>query len=529
MASTNKKFFVRQGQMSKLEFSNGHFNLTTDLKIKSDGFWIKVDKGVYSTKSLKAAAEFRRFSSETCEKIFKRTFNVKYSDPILPPLPHLDPHQLEGVTWILSRKRCYLAHAPGAGKTCQAITAALLCTLNAKGQVLLIVPPSLVANWQREIEMWGTELGRYPTIGFVRTSKEKAFVDWHSDILIIPDSMLWTDWVYMKLQDIKRNLRFIAVDEASRLKEQNSKRSIAFYGGYFEKRYYAGIFQHARHVVFLDGSPMPNRATELWAPTYALDPSAIDCLEFDDFGYRYGGAVLNPRGVWEYKGTSRERELKEKLQKDFMHVVTEDKLNHPERLRSILVMNEDVRSSDQKSWEAKHLPKLKEIDDEVSVGEMAHFRLELGLRKTSFIYSYVADRLREKNESILLFVWHREVAQILDTKLQNFKPRLVIGGTPDAQREKAFSDFQEGKAKLIIGNIQAMGRGHNLQRADRIIFGEFSWTDETNKQCEKRASRRGRDSQKAVRCEYICCPNSIDEKVLRSVFTKEKRVRKVIG
>jgi SNF2 family DNA or RNA helicase len=73
-----------------------------------------------------------------------------------------------------------------------------------------------------------------------------------------------------------------------------------------------------------------------------------------------------------------------------------------------------------------------------------------------------------------------------------------------------------------------MGRGHNLQRADRVIFGEFSWTDELNKQAEKRASRRGNE-RAFVRCEYVVAPGSIDEKVVQALFTKEKRVREIIG
>ena len=273
---------------------------------------------------------------------------------------------------------------------------------------------------------------------------------------------------------------------------------------------------------------MPNRAMELWAPTYALDPMSIDCMDHDDFGFRYGGATLNERGAWEYKGTSREAELKARLQKSFMHVVTEDKLSHPERRRSILMMNEDVRSPEHKTWERKHLGSIESFDDR-EPGELAHFRQELGRRKVPFIGQYVKDRLANKNESILLFVWHRDVAQMLSTYLQNFKPGLVIGGTKSEDRERIFKDFQSGKCRLIIGNIQAMGRGHNLQKADRVIFGEFSWTDELNKQCEKRASRRGRDHTAFVRCEYICAPGSIDEKVLRSVFAKERRVKKVIG
>lgn len=514
---------------ASLTFIEGQFFLTDPPTTKFNEQWVRIDNRTVVTRNLKAAAEFRRFTDVTCERVFNRAFNKKYDLPILPPLTFLDPHQIEGVKWVLSRKRSYLAHAPGAGKTAQAIVASLLAFGSEKAQTLFVVPPSLTMNWQREIETFAPLMGEFPTTAIVPLSAKRGMMNWGADYIIVPDSMLWADWVWMKLRDLKRNFKVIAVDEASRLKEPFSKRSIAFYGGHFEKRNYPGLFQDVRHVIFLDGSPMPNRAMELWAPTFALDPMAIDCMDSNDFGYRYGGATLNDRGVWEFKGTSREAELKARLQKSFMHVVTEDVLTHPERRRSILMMTEDVRSLEQKTWERKHLPKLKEIEEKSSQGELAHFRQELGRRKVNFIGRYVSERLREKNESILLFVWHRDVVQMLETYLKNFKPGVVQGGTKNEDRERIFADFQSGKCKLIIGNIQAMGRGHNLQKADRVVFGEFSWTDETNKQCEKRASRRGRDSEAFVRCEYIVCPNSIDERVLTSVFTKERRVRKVIG
>ena len=112
--------------------------------------------------------------------------------------------------------------------------------------------------------------------------------------------------------------------------------------------------------------------------------------------------------------------------------------------------------------------------------------------------------------------------------LEKYGPGVVMGGTPAREREREFDFFQHGKKKILIMNIAAGGRGHNLQAADRVIFGEFSWTDELNRQCEKRASRKGSDKE-FIRAEYIVCPNSMDEVVLSSVFTKERRVRKVIG
>lgn len=492
------------------------------LKLSKNAHWESIGNDAYTTTSLGAAVEFKQYATGGMKKIFSNILQEHYCTPKIPSLP-LDPHQEEGIKWILSRKRSYLAHAPGAGKTCEAIIAS--CISEKPGTSVYIVPPSLALNWEREILKFTEWLDIWPAIGRVKQSDTQDEVAWNADFLIIPDSMLTKDWVYTRLQNLK--IKLLAVDEASRFKEPYAERSLAFYGGKDGEKVYPGIFRNAKHVVFLDGSPMPNRPMEIWGPTYALHPEAIDCMGQDDFGYRYCGAKPNQFGVWEYKYSSNEKELNGKLTKDFMHVVKEEELSHPERRRSMVFMDEDVRTSQQKTWERRHLKEVP-LSDAVSQGDLARFRKELGLKKVPWIARYVRERIKEKNESILLFVWHREVAGKLYSALESFNPGFAIGGTPPAQRERDFNRFQNGVIKLLILNIAAGGRGFNLQRADRVIFGEFSWTDETNKQAEKRASRKGSDKE-FVRCEYIVCPNSIDEIVLKSVFAKETRIRKIIG
>lgn len=485
----------------------------------------------WETRDLGAAAKYRRYADEKTEKILTRTFQQHYpvSDETAAALRKLpiDPHQYAGIMWALSRKRSYLAHAPGAGKTCEAIMVALWGAKKAHGHSVFIVPPSLVGNWEREIlrfTKW--RRGVYPCIGVVGATSEKDHVAWRADYIIVPDSMLAKPWVQEKLQEMTMNT--LVVDEASRLKEYDSERSLAFYGGAVDGKSYPGIFKDARHVVFLDGSPMPNRPIELWAPTYALHPEAIDCLSRDDFGYRYCGARPNEFGKWEYLYSSNEEELRGKLQEDFMHVVTEDELSHPERLRSMLVMTKDVRSLEHREWEQRNLSGITFDGENASQGDLARFRHELGMRKVPWVAQYVRERLRDKNESILLFAWHRDVVAALACELRKYPFGIINGGVDAKKREEHVKNFQSGKYRLLILNIAAGGRGYNLQRADRAVFAEWSWTDETNRQCEKRGSRKG-STKRNLRCDYIVCPGSLDEPVLRSCFTKERRVRKVIG
>lgn len=512
----------------QLSFDHGEFILTKP-GIKEPrhlAHWKWSGKETWVTTNLKAASAYRKFSDEIAEKVFNRSFTKFYDTPWLPPLSFLDPHQREGVEWILSRSRSYLAHAPGAGKTCQTIVASLLL-LSAR-PALFIVPPTLTLNWERETNRFSNLMGIYTTVSIVPKSTKEFIMNWGADFIICPDSMITKDWVYEKLLHLKP--RLIAVDEASRFKEPFSQRSKAFYGGKINEKTYPGLFQDCPHTVFLDGSPLLNRSMELWAPTYCLNPMAIDCMEYYDFGFKYGGPVLTKFGNYEFKGNTNQDELRERLQKDFMHVVPESSLNHPERRRSLVYMNEDVRSKDVKAWEQKNVKNLRlnDIKEGADRGDLAEIRFKIGMQKVPWVVKYIKERFEARPQSILLFAWHREVCEELCEGLEEFNPALVYGGTKSVERERSIKEFNSGKRQLLVGNIQSLGRGHNIQRADRVTFAEYSWTDELNKQCEKRSSRRG-NNKSHIRCEYIVLPNSIDELVLQSVFRKEKAVKKVIG
>lgn len=481
---------------------------------------------------MKTAATFSRFADVSAKRILDRILVKQYSIEGIEFPSFLDPLQVDGVKWVLSRSRSYLAHAPGAGKTCEAIVSAMLT--KGEGQVVFIVSPQLTANWAREVAKFyplvaPEAVKAWHPIAVIPESNKQQFTGWRAEFLIIPDSMLTKAWVLEKLKGIKK--RFVAVDEASRFKDPTAQRTIALFGGKLKDGSTSrGLIQDAHHAVLLDGSPMTSRPIELWAPTYATAPEAIDFMNYTQFGLRYCGAIKDARGGWEFKHSSNEQELKQKLTHSFMHIIGEEKLNHPERRRKMVFMNKDVRSSEQKSWERNHLSdfSLSDIDEEASRGDMAHYRAELGMRKVPWVSAYVKDRLETKGESVLLFAHHRDVVQALADKLSKFNPGIVIGGTLAVHRERMFSEFQAGERKLLILNIAAGGRGHNLQRADRVVFGEWAWTDETNKQCEKRTSRRGNEKL-FTPCDYIVCPSSMDEVVLKSVFAGAARVKKVIG
>ena len=62
----------------------------------------------------------------------------------------LYPHQIEGVAFLLGRRRALLADDMGLGKTRQSIIA--MTEVESEGPYLVICPASVKRNWAREIE-----------------------------------------------------------------------------------------------------------------------------------------------------------------------------------------------------------------------------------------------------------------------------------------------------------------------------------------------------------------------------------------
>lgn len=525
------------GEM-RLSFEKGYFYLNAygvPLKSLRDGLqqgWRLTLDSKFVTNNLAAASRYQQYSDESAQKIFKTICNEKREMPQKPLPDFLDPHQVEGVKWALTRKRSFLNHAPGAGKSLQALVVSEYT--DPWAQTLIICPPTLTENWRRQIEEWIPKLiKRSFTCSSIGQSPTANSVDWNADYIICPHSMLTTPWVYNRLK--KMTVGTLIVDEASTFKEYTSQRTKALYGGKHTngktETNFSGLVRGSHRVLLLDGSPMPNRPIELWTALYGCTPETIEYMGRQSYGLRYCGASKNVRGEWEFKYSSNEHELRERLHRDFMHTVREEALEHAARQRKIIYTTTDPRTPEMIAWEAKNLYSALEFvhNENGSQGALAAHRAQLGLKKIPFIYKYTVEKL-EAGESVLLFVWHRVVALELKNLLGKYKPGLVIGGTDALEKQRAKNNFEKGKTNICIGNIRSMGVGHNqFERTDRIIFGEFSFTDEYNLQCEKRASRKGRSQDRPVLCDYLIAGNTMDEKVLRSVFSKIKRKERIFG
>jgi len=163
---------------------------------------------------------------------------------------------------------------------------------------------------------------------------------------------------------------------------------------------------------------------------------------------------------------------------------------------------------EQRAAQAEQLIRIEALKQVAVAGKM---KAALG---------WIGDFL-ETGEQLIVFATHINVVEAVADAFP--ASRKIYGGTPMEARAQAVDDFQSGKARIIVGNIQAMGVGLTLTAASNVAFLELPWTPAALTQAEDRAHRIGQDSD-SVTAHYLLSERTIDEEIEKLIAQKRKVV-----
>lgn len=477
---------------------------------KKAGFrWHPGDK-VWYTPRLAVASRLREYADDAAKRILNR-YCLEYKPwaGAIPHPPDLEPFdfQLDAVKFALDRNKSYLGLDPGLGKT---ICAALIINALKLRPALYICPPFLTRNVENELKKWCL-------LNPNRISRELKL---GTSVLIVPDSKLYDLHTKTRIKNFvlycqnQKAEPMVFVDEAHRYKNASAQRTRALFDivGDFEK------------IIFLSGSPMPNRPMELYSILSNLVPETIDYLNRFEFGMKYCAGFKGPWG-YDFSGASNVEELASRVKGPFMLRLKKDVLKLPPRLQEIVFLEDEMPPllAEMERKLLAYCPNSDYIKEglEAQDGEKLHlatYRKLLGEMKTAQAIKYLQFIL-EDGEAVLVFAHHKEVISKLSTGLRKYLPMVIDGKTPMAERHAIQERFKESnRHNLVILNLQAGGIGFNFTKATRVVFTEFSWVPGENDQAIDRAHRIGQ--KQTVLAQYLVFKDSIDEKILISNFKK---------
>ena len=429
----------------------------------------------------------------------------------------LFPHQIEGVAFLLGRRRAILADDMGLGKTRQAVVA--LKHVAPNGPYLVVCPASVKRNWAREITMAAPNASTHL---IERGSQFPERPDWviiNYDILAKHIEALgrqhWSGLVF---------------DEAHYLKNHTSVRS----------RFARQLADQARSgkgiepaVYLLTGTPLTNRPRDLFVLLQLVGHSLG--RSFLGFAKRYCAAERNDYG-WQTGGASNIEELTVQLHGVMLRRAKDQVLALPPKLRTWLSLDvpkgtgvSDMRKVVELLISEERVAPASTIGDRRLrgrlLGAVTKARQKLAGVKLTATLDFVTGAV-EQGEKVIVFSCFEEPLQHLAGQLRG-SAVLVTGRTPASQRQSIVDRFQQDDSvRVFLANIIAGGVGLNLTAATQVVFNDLDWVPANHWQAEDRAYRIGQ--ARTVNVTYMIAANTIDDFVRTVLETKAALVSAVV-
>lgn len=470
-----------------------------------------------------------------------RATTTAFAPPSPPGFIFYD-YQRAGIEFAWEHRRVLIADEMGLGKTPQAIGVAnLQHAREGLANVLVVTLATLKINWQREVDRWLTfpaevVVGKGnppPRLGELFTSARPRVLILNYDLL-----HRWGPLLLAAHWDL-----YVA-DEAHAMKNAKAQRSAV------------GLQIHAERKVFLTGTPIENRPSDLWPILNALQP--VKYSEFFPFGKRYCNGhrktVKEGRVVWDFTGASNLDELRTELRSSVMirRLKSEVLKELPPKRRQIIELpaegagpvNREMELFDEEESRLLFLrlalERAKLGDDprslkkatadlkrsaKISFEKIAAARRDAAIAKIPMGILHLRS-LIESGEKILCFAHHHEV---MDAIFEEFRKVSVMirGDSPTDSRQAAVDLFQEDeRVRLFVLGTRSGGTGLNITAASVVVFFELDQNPQKMVQAEDRAHRIGQD--KRVLVQMLVLEGSIDVRTATLLSSKLTTANKAL-
>lgn len=442
----------------------------------------------------------------------------------------LRDYQREGFNWLRFLHEfgwggC-LADDMGLGKTLQALTfIQSLVNDNQKTTVLVVVPRSLVFNWELEAKKFCPELEMLVYSGIDRRKKTEPFNDYH--IVLTTYSLVRNDI------ETLRNFHFdyVILDESQAIKNPTSLVSKA-----------VKLLKTTNRLI-MTGTPIENNTFDLYAQMDFLNPGMLGSMDY--FRKEYSNKI----------DRDRDQDKAEELQKIVNPFVLSRKKEDvakelPEK--SEMVIYCELGKKQRKTYDYfknKYYEKIKTVIEEEGISKSGIYVLQglLKLRQICNSTALIKDEGDFGNESVKLEVIMNELQQVAGQKgkalvfsyfvemldiVAKELEALGIGYTiltgSSVDREKIVNDFKNhDENKIFLISLKAGGFGLNLTEANYVFMIDPWWNPAVEQQAIDRTHRIGQNQK--VFAYKLICRNTIEEKILELQEKKQAVAKDIIN
>lgn len=441
----------------------------------------------------------------------------------------LRPYQKNGYEWLsymdsIGFGAC-LADDMGLGKTLQVLTY-LENIRNRKkdAHVLLIVPASLLGNWQKEQEKFVPDMDLQILHGLDKTTLSSMAKD--------PKFLNITTYgMAARIKELSdMNWDCVILDEAQAIKNPLTKQTKAIKS------------LHSRMKIAMTGTPIENDLTNLWSLFDFLNKgllgSASDfsayCKRLDRTPEDYAKlkAMVSPFLLRRMKTDKKIiKDLPDKFEMiDYSDLSRKQVVLYRKTVDDAARLLKELKGMERRGVVLSTIMKLKQICNHPDqyLGNKTFTPSESGKFE---MLKEICETIYEKRERVLVFTQFREIADYLADYLETIfhqKGAVIHGGIRPKERTKIVERFQSDEyMPFIVCSVKAAGTGLNLTKASHVIHFDRWWNPAVENQATDRAFRIGQT--KNVMVHKLVSKGTIEEKIDTMIESKKELAENVIG
>ena len=411
-----------------------------------------------------------------------------------------------------------LADDMGLGKTLQAIALLSKVHEEKKKKSMVIMPKSLIYNWENEIKRFSPKLkvGIYYGINRDFSSLKKV------DIILTTYGTIRNDIESL----LKQKFDLLVLDESQNIKNINSQTTKAV------------LLLNAKKRVALSGTPIENNLLELYSLFRFLNPEMFGSVQ------EFTNDYIVP--IQKYSDTSTIEELRKKIYPFLLRRVKKEVLaDLPDKIEKLVYV--DMNDEHRRFYEERRKYYYSLLEKNTSsqgnfdkffvlqaINELRHIVSSPELESKKIISSKKEVLIEnvieaiENNHKVLVFVnYLSSIESICDSLKENkIKYLKMTGQTKD--RQNLVDKFQnDSRYKVFVMTLKTGGVGLNLVSADTIFIYDPWWNTTVENQAIDRAYRLGQD--KTVFAYKMIMRNTIEEKILKLQEIKNKLLDDLIS
>lgn len=439
----------------------------------------------------------------------------------------LREYQAQGLNWLnfldeFGFGGC-LADDMGLGKTIQVIAFMLLQQQRGKHPSnLIIVPATLIFNWQEELKKFGPTLKVHTIYGADRIKTVKIFDTY--DVVLTSYGTLLNDIRFLK----EYRFNYVFLDESQTLKNPSSQR------------YQSVALLKSRSKIMLTGTPLENNTFDLYGQLSLACPGLLGNKQH--FKDQYAMPIDR------YKDNRKALELQKKVSPFILRRTKRQVANElPDKTEMVIYceMGDEQRKV-YDSYRNEYRKYLMDQEQEDLGRQSIHILKGLtilrqicdspALLKSDVFYgnsSAKMDVLMDELESkvsqhkILIFSQFVTMLDLIRTELvlRGISFEYLTGQTKD--RAAAVHGFTvRDDVRVFLISLKAGGTGLNLTEADYVYLVDPWWNPAVENQAIDRCYRIGQ--KKSVVAVRLICPDTIEEKILNLQESKRSLVEDLI-